>query len=141
MMNSIAERLRIIRGELAQKEFASTIGLKQTTYGKYERGVTFPSTKTASMICQKLGLNPRWLILGEEPMYDAKASQERPRLKAKDLRNKSLDELPADIGRSLKKARKAVQAWGQAYERLPDWISLKGASVARQQRLTTPPTA
>ena len=120
-MSTIAERLRLTRGSQAQKEFASTIGLKQTTYGKYERGVTSPSTETASLICQKLGLNPRWLILGEEPMYDAEASQERPRLKAKDLMNKKDNELPSDMARSLKKVRKAVQAWGQEWDRLPEW--------------------
>ncbi|MDR2573469.1 MAG: hypothetical protein LBC94_03845 [Desulfovibrio sp.] len=54
-------------------------------------------------------------------MYDAEASQERPRIKAGDLVGKNAEELPADIGRSLKKARKAVQTWGQRWDELPDW--------------------
>jgi transcriptional regulator with XRE-family HTH domain len=120
-MSSIAERLRSIRGQQAQKEFASIIGLKQTTYGKYERGVTSPSMDTASLICQKLGLNPRWLILGEEPMYDAEASQERPHIKSGDLKNKSLDELPADTQKGIKMTLEGALAWRQRWDELPEW--------------------
>jgi len=78
--------------------------------------------ETASLICRKLGLNPRWLILGEEPMYDAEASQERPRLTVGDLKNKRIDELPGDLQRSIQKVRKAARAWQQEWEQLPEWV-------------------
>lgn len=120
-MNGISERLKQLRGSLSQQKFAESVELKQTTYGQYERGVTSPSTETASMICQKLGLNPRWLILGEEPMYDAEASQERPRIKGGDVRKKPLSELPADMQQAVKKIAKGAQAWRQRWDELPDW--------------------
>jgi transcriptional regulator with XRE-family HTH domain len=122
-MNGISERLKHLRGSLSQQKFAEHIGLKQTTYGQYERGVTSPSTETASMICQKLGLNPRWLILGEEPMYDAEAAQERPRMKGKDLRQfKSIEELPIKEWRdTANKVAHATQTWKQRWLELPTW--------------------
>lgn len=120
-MNEISKRLKLLRGSLSQHKFAESVGLKQTTYGQYERGVTSPSTEIASQICQKLGLNPRWLILGEEPMYDAEAAQERPRIKAKDLRSKGLDELPSNLQKPLKQAIKGAQVGRQKWDELPDW--------------------
>lgn len=120
-MDSIAERLRLLRGKKSQSDFSADIGLLQTTYGRYERGQSAPDTDTVATICRTLGVNPRWLILGEEPMYDAEASQERPRLKAKDLVGREEKNLPADVQRSMKKTRKAMQAWGQEWERLPEW--------------------
>jgi len=69
-MSEIADRLKKLRGSKSQKDFSSIFGLKQTTYGKYERGITSPDLETASLICRKLGLNPRWLMLGEGEMYE-----------------------------------------------------------------------
>ena len=69
-MSGIAERLRLLRGDVSQSEFASVIQLKQTTYGQYERGVTIPDSNTLSAICRAFRVNPRWLLLGEEPIYD-----------------------------------------------------------------------
>lgn len=69
-MQNIAERLKIVRGSRSQHEFAKVIGLKQTTYGQYERGVTSPSIEAVSLICRNFGINLRWLMFGEGEMYD-----------------------------------------------------------------------
>jgi transcriptional regulator with XRE-family HTH domain len=119
--NRIGERLKLARGTTSQGEYSKLLGVTTNTIGRYERGERTPDVDFISAICKETGVNPRWLILGEEPMYDAEASQERPRLKMKDLMYKNEDELPSDIARSLKKARKAVQAWGQRWDELPEW--------------------
>lgn len=69
-MTAIAERLRVLRGGLSQQKFAASFGLMQSTYGYYERGIRPPDTEVAATICRTLGVNPRWLILGEGPIYD-----------------------------------------------------------------------
>jgi transcriptional regulator with XRE-family HTH domain len=49
-MQSISERLKILRGTDSQQKFAESIGLRQTTYGQYERGQSNPDSDTLSAI-------------------------------------------------------------------------------------------
>jgi transcriptional regulator with XRE-family HTH domain len=63
-----AQRLKIIRGDLSQAEFAKRLGVHQNTLGRYERGVTEPDTSIARALCTIFGVEPRWLLLGEGVM-------------------------------------------------------------------------
>lgn len=63
-----AQRLKIIRGDLSQAEFAKRLGVHQNTLGRYERGVTEPDTGIARALCTIFGIEPRWLLLGEGVM-------------------------------------------------------------------------
>lgn len=119
--NRIGERLKRARGSVSQGDYAKRFGVTTTTLGRYERGERTPDVDFISTICKETGVNPRWLILGDEPMYDAEASQERPRLKVKDLVGREENELPMDVQRAIKKTRKAMQTLGQEWERLPEW--------------------
>lgn len=69
-MMGIEERLKELRGEMSQATFSKKIGIKQTTYSKYERGISQPTWKALSSICITLGVNPRWIMYGEEPKFD-----------------------------------------------------------------------
>jgi|GEM_PF-2110781 len=89
-MDNTSKRLRILRGELSQAAFAKKIGLKQTTYGKYERGASPLSLEAARGICITLGVNPRWLMYGEDPKYDRPVHVLQEGREKKLISNKSL---------------------------------------------------
>ena len=43
MKNNFSTRIRGLRGDYSQSEFSQKIGVKQTTYSAWERGVSEPS--------------------------------------------------------------------------------------------------
>jgi len=122
--NRIGERLKLVRGNTSQTEYANLFGVTTNTIGRYERGERTPDAEFIFALCKETGVNPRWLILGEEPMHDAEASQERPRLKAKDLRKfKSIDDIPHEGLRTAAKGlQKALRTRGQEWEQVPEWV-------------------
>lgn len=66
-MNTL-DRLKIVRGELTQAEFADKLGIHKNTVGRYERGETEPDLSVAAKIYTEFEFLPLWLILGEGPM-------------------------------------------------------------------------
>jgi len=138
-MQSISERLKILRGTDSQQKFAESIGLRQTTYGQYERGQSNPDSDTLSAICRTLGVNPRWLILGEEPVYDAVTSQEPPRVQF--VEYKSLREMPGEEARAFKKRIKKVRSelgavpTEEEWEQLPKWAKEHMESLSAHRDL------
>ncbi len=62
-------RLREVRGDLSQREFAKSIGItSQQTYANYEKG-RLPKTPIIQKIAQQYGVNMEWLISGSPPKY------------------------------------------------------------------------
>ena len=65
---SFAKRLRALRiaaGYENAKDFAAEIGVKEGTYNRYERAETEPNFETLLRICQVLGTDPTFLLLGK----------------------------------------------------------------------------
>ena len=62
MKNFLPERLRELRGSLSQCEFASKIGVKQTSYSSWERGVKDPAAQTLALISSTFGVSADWLL-------------------------------------------------------------------------------
>lgn len=62
MKNLLPERLRELRGSLSQSEFASKIGVKQTSYSSWERGVKDPASQTLVLIASTFGVSADWLL-------------------------------------------------------------------------------
>ena len=58
----LAERLRVLRGNASQCEFASKIGVKQTSYSSWERGVKDPAAQTVAQIASTFGVSADWLL-------------------------------------------------------------------------------
>lgn len=67
-MSTIADRLSSLRDNKSRRFFADEIGTKESTLRNYEQGVTQPSADFLEIICKKLRISPRWLLLGEGPM-------------------------------------------------------------------------
>lgn len=66
---TLPERLRIIRGQLGQVEFAKKIGSSQTGVSAYEKGQRKPDYETLIRVSQEFGVTLDWLLLGTGPMY------------------------------------------------------------------------
>ena len=62
MKNVLADRLRELRGSMSQSDFAAKIGVKQTSYSSWERGVKDPLAQTLVQISNTLGVSADWLL-------------------------------------------------------------------------------
>lgn len=65
---SASQRLRILRGNISQTEFARKLNIHKNTLGRYERGISEPDLGFARDACTIFGVEPRWLLFGEGPM-------------------------------------------------------------------------
>jgi transcriptional regulator with XRE-family HTH domain len=65
---SIGERLKIIRGEMTQFEFAEQLSVHPNTVARYERGERSPDSEYIDGIYKRFSVNPRWLLTGKGQM-------------------------------------------------------------------------
>lgn len=61
------QRIKKLRNDLnmTQQEFAERLGLKRQTIAAYEIGKIEPSDSTLLLICDRFGVNEKWLRTGE----------------------------------------------------------------------------
>ena len=64
-MNTLAERLREIRGGLSQAEFAERFGVHKNTVWKWENDEASPDFESLQKMILEYELSPEWLMLGE----------------------------------------------------------------------------
>lgn len=62
------ERIRALRGEMTQADFANRAGINVNTLRNYERGDSIPNLEVAASICRYFSVSSDWLMLGEGPM-------------------------------------------------------------------------
>ena len=62
MKNNFSTRLRILREDYTQAEFACKIGAKQTTYSSWERGIKEPSLDMVLQISRQMGVTTDYLL-------------------------------------------------------------------------------
>ena len=62
MSMRFARRLRELRGTMSQEDFAVRIGVKQTSYSSWERGIKEPSISVLYGISSTLGVSADWLL-------------------------------------------------------------------------------
>lgn len=61
-------RLKQVRGELSQKDFAARLGVYWNSYARYEREERDMDAQLVAKICRDFSIDPRWLLLGEGDM-------------------------------------------------------------------------
>lgn len=61
----LGERLRYLRGEQSQEQFAQQIGLTRAALANYETGRTKPKASILREISRKLGLSDEFLLSGK----------------------------------------------------------------------------
>ena len=62
MKNVLSDRLRALRGAMSQSDFAAKIGVKQTSYSSWERGIKDPAAQTVAQIANTFGVSADWLL-------------------------------------------------------------------------------
>lgn len=62
MKNILPDRLRALRGAQSQTDFALKIGVKQTSYSSWERGIKDPAAQTIAQIASTFGVSADWLL-------------------------------------------------------------------------------
>lgn len=67
-MPTISERLQILRGDKSRRSFADFLGIPPSTLKNYEQGDTSPPLETLELVCEKMFISRRWLLLGEGTM-------------------------------------------------------------------------
>ncbi|MES9996437.1 helix-turn-helix domain-containing protein [Desulfovibrio aminophilus] len=80
MSDGLGERIRAIRGETSQEEFAAEMGISKTALGFYERNERVPRATFVAELCRPRGISLDWLLYGEGAMR-----QERRRAGADEL--------------------------------------------------------
>ena len=58
----LSSRLRELRGATSQCDFANKIGVKQTSYSSWERGIKDPAAQTVALISSTFGVSSDWLL-------------------------------------------------------------------------------
>ena len=87
-VKTLGERIRQIRGDYSQIEFADLVRVKQPMISRYEAGHETPSPRVLLRIAQFAGKSIEWLLTGAQE---------------KGGRQRSRDELVGDAARALGK--------------------------------------
>lgn len=67
-MNSLGNRIRIIRGKTNQIHFSAEMGIPQTNLSRYERDVSVPDLGFLIRLADKFDVSLEWLVAGRGPM-------------------------------------------------------------------------
>jgi len=67
LAETIGGRIRQLRGDLSQVEFAAKLGVHKDLIGKYERGLSIPGGEILAKMRDVLGVSIDWLVTGWEP--------------------------------------------------------------------------
>ena len=63
-METLGDRIKIIRGETNQTQFASSLGITQTKLSRYERNTTPPEIDFLVRLSRQYAVSLDWLLLG-----------------------------------------------------------------------------
>jgi len=81
-MQTLGERLKLIQKDSGKTlpEFARSLGVSRDSLINYQQNRTAPDSRFLSAICEKYGVNPTWLLLGQGDAYikEEKAAEEPP---------------------------------------------------------------
>ncbi|WP_081581639.1 helix-turn-helix domain-containing protein [Pararhodospirillum photometricum] len=61
---TVGSRLRSVRGDMSQDDFATLLGVHKQTIGKYERGIVVPGGDVLARLRAVLGIDVNWLLTG-----------------------------------------------------------------------------
>lgn len=66
---TIAERIKLVRGDEKLANFAKATGCNSATLRSYERGLSNPNFDFIQSLCIVKKVSPEWLIFGTGPKY------------------------------------------------------------------------
>ncbi len=65
---SLGERVRMLRGDLTQSDFAEALNIKQAMISRYEADKETPSPRVLLRIAQYSGKSMEWLLTGKQTL-------------------------------------------------------------------------
>lgn len=71
----IAKRIKLVRGDMTQDEFAQRLEIHKNSLGRYERGESTPDLSFAQSVCNTFGISPDWLLFGYGSMRSGETPQ------------------------------------------------------------------
>jgi transcriptional regulator with XRE-family HTH domain len=66
---NLGKRVRYLRGEMSQVQFAELIGTSKQNISKYENGVSLPELNICLAFHNKLNVNLNWFLAGKGSVY------------------------------------------------------------------------
>lgn len=72
-MHDISYRLKILMDDLSVRKFAERLGMAPTTLQEYLKG-RMPPADFVVRVCERLEINPWWLLTGNGEMRNAQSS-------------------------------------------------------------------
>ncbi len=90
---TLGERVRVLRGDLTQSEFADILRIKQAMISRYEADKEIPSPKVLLRIAEFSGRSIEWLLTGEQTLGPRPREAKVRRVAAKTTRNMSKEDL------------------------------------------------
>jgi transcriptional regulator with XRE-family HTH domain len=105
---TILDRIRLVRKEIClnQGEFASKIGLTQTSISMIELGKTALTDKNIKLICATFAIDEGWLRTGKGDMFGAQSPYEKELLETFGKLTADTQEFILEMARSLLKRQK-----------------------------------
>jgi transcriptional regulator with XRE-family HTH domain len=64
-LKAIGLRIRSLRGDVVQQEFASRLGISQAQLSKVESGKVCPTLQTLVALAELFGKSLDWIVIGE----------------------------------------------------------------------------
>ena len=65
-LQAIGNRIRALRGNMLQEDFAKCLGISQGQLSKIERGKLAPTVDVLVRLKQRSGRTADWILLGQE---------------------------------------------------------------------------
>ena len=67
-METLGQRLKLVRGKLSQSAISTQLGIPQQTWNNYETGKSNPNLGFLDALCTKFKINTDWLLFGRGEM-------------------------------------------------------------------------
>ncbi len=90
---TLGERIRYLRGDLTQSEFADILRIKQAMVSRYEADKETPSPKVLLRIAQFCGRPMEWLLTGQDSVSSSSGEDQVKRVGAKATRHMTREDL------------------------------------------------
>ena len=79
-MNAFPDKLKALRGNMKQAEFARKIGIAQNSYNRYESGERVPDITVLSQLASRLRVSTDWLLGLADDSNTTPAAPSTPRV-------------------------------------------------------------
>ncbi len=103
--NTLGERIRYLRGDMTQSEFADILRIKQAMISRYEANKETPSPKVLLRIAQFSNRTIEWLLTGSDTLSPRGGEEEIQRLGAKTTKQMTREDLMNVAGGYIRDTR------------------------------------